>query len=232
MPDESLPPPPTPDALRRDRSVSRKPALDFLKDPFNPPPEPEPPRPRPGAADPEKDEEKEEQRSGLAEFDAPHAFASVLASGFGRVGAIVLTCMLTFGLTSACHRVSLIPDGWTTGGFSGFFGAIFAVPWSIFSGPGEWFASLGAGITEPAGVPYLLLVVGALILPIRPEIHIVKLMLFYAFVGALHAAAYLKMKNPVSVVLWIGVLAGYVWLFRWYWRQQLQVEEEAVPEEE
>jgi len=229
MPEQPLPLP-TPDALRRDRVAPPKPLVDIFNDPFNPPPEAAPAR---RVLSPEEEEKKKDERdSGLAEFDAPHAFASVLASGLGRVGAIVLICMLTFGLTSACHRVSLIPDGWTTGGFSGFFGAIFAVPWSVFSGPGEWFASLGSGITEAVGVPYLMLFIGGIILAVRSEIHLVKLMLFYAFVGAMHAAGFLKMRNPLSVLLWVGVLAGYIWLYRWYWRQQLQVEEEPVPEEE
>jgi hypothetical protein len=221
--------PPVPDALRANRPAAPKPPVDIFNDPFNPPPEP---AQKPPSSAAEAKEEKEERASGLAEFDAPHAFASVLASGLGRVGAVLLTCMLTFGLTAACYRVSLIPSGWSTGGFRGFFGAIFAVPWSLVTGPGEWFTSLGAGITEPAGVPYLMLFLGGVILAIRSEIHIVRLMLFYAFIGAIHAAAYLKMQNPVSLLLWVGVLAGYIWLYRWYWRQQLQVEEEPEPEEE
>src|SRR5690606_31640774 len=112
------------------------------------------------------------------------------------------TCMIGFGVTAACHRVSLIFDGWTAGGFGGFFGAIFAIPWSLFTAPGEWFTSLGEGITDPIGVPYLLLFVGGVILAVRSEIHIVNLMIFYVMLSAVHAAAYLKMKNPVSLLLW------------------------------
>jgi hypothetical protein len=221
--------PPVPDALRADRPVIRnEPKIDILHDPFNPEPVPSAPK----AAKPEEENREEQAETGLAEYDAPHAFASVLASGLGRAAAVVLTCIITFGLTLACHRVSLIGEGWHTGGFGGFFGAIFAVPGSIFSAPGAWFTSLGDGILNPLGVPYLLLLVGGLILAVRSEIHLVKLMFFYALVGAVHAAGYLHMRSFISFLLWLGVLAGCVWLYRWYWRQQLQVEEEAESAEE
>jgi hypothetical protein len=231
MPEAPDPPPPVPDPLRGDRPAPAKPHIDILNDPFNPPPEP--PRPaREQEPSEESEEENEKASSGLAEFDAPHAFASVLASGLGRVVVIVITCMLTFAFTAACHRVSLIIDGWRVGGLGGFFHAIFDVPASLFTGPGEWFTALGAGITDPVGVPYLLLFVGGIILAVRSEIQIVNLMVFYAFLGAIHAAAYLKMKHPVSIVLWLGLLIGHVWLYRWYWRQQIQVEEEEESSEE
>ena len=215
--------PPVPDSLRANRPAPEKPRVNILNDPFNPP---EPVELAQVDESAESEEEKPEKpASGLAEFDAPHAFASVLTSGFGRVGIILLTCMLTFGLTASCHRVSLIFDNWSTGGFLGVFKSMVSVPGSLLSAPGEWFASLGYGLLEPTGVPYLMLLVGAVILAVRSEIHIVKLMLFYAIVGAIHAAMLFKMKNPISVLLWIGVLAGYIWLYRWYWRPQIQVED-------
>ena len=219
-------PPPIPDALRAGPPPPRKPAVNILADPFNPPPE----AARAAQADAkdidaEAERREEKPASGLAEFDAPHAFASVLASGIGRAAALVLTCMITFGLTAACYRVSLIFQGWREGGFSGFVRAILSVPGSIFTAPGEWFVALGNGILEPLGVPYLMLFVGGLILAIRSEIHIVKLMLFYTLLGSIHAAAYLKMKHPISILLWVPVLVGYLWAYRWYWRQQIQVED-------
>ena len=221
--------PPVPDALRGSRPAPKKPRVDILRDPFNPP---EPMRLVRDERPADKENQPEEPASGLAEFDAPHAFASVLASGFGRVAMVVITCMLTFGLTMACHRVSLIFDGWSTGGFVSVFKGMFSVPGSLFTAPGEWFSALGTGILDPVGVPYLMLFVGGLILAVRSEIHIVNLMIFYAMLGAIHAAVLLKMKNPLSIVLWLGVLVGYIWLYRWYWRQQIQVEEDAESSEE
>ncbi len=228
MPDASKLPP-VPDALRGDRPAPEKPRLDFRNDPFNPPEQPKPIREEPPLAEEEK---PERPASGLAEFDAPHAFASVLTSGFGRAAMIILTCILSFGLTEACYRVSLIFDGWSAGGFIGFIKANLSVPGSLLGAPGEWFASLGNGLLEPTGVPYLMLLVGAVILAVRSEIHVVKLMLFYAIVGAIHTALLFKMKNPVSILLWLGTLVGYVWLYRWYWRQQIQVEEVEESSEE
>jgi hypothetical protein len=224
-------PPPIPDALRAGAPAPRKPAVNILADPFNPPPEATH-VPKANAEDePEAKSREEKPASGLAEFDAPHAFASVLASGLGRSAALVLTCMITFGLTAACHRVSLLFQGWREGGFSGFFHAVISVPGSVFTAPGEWFVALGNGILEPLGVPYLMLFVGGLILAIRSEIHIVKLMLFYTLLGSIHAAAYLKMKHPISILLWVPLLVGYLWAYRWYWRQQIQVEDiDELPE--
>jgi hypothetical protein len=225
MPDQPTPPP-LPDALRQSRTAAPQPKIDFLNDPFNPNP-----AKSPAPEKPEETEEAERPSSGLAEFDAPHAFASVLGSGIGRAAAVVAMCMLAFGFTEACHRVSLIFDGWRAGGFSGFFGAIFAIPGAVFVSPGRWLTSLGQGITDPLGVPYLMLAVGGLILAVRSEIHIVKLLLFYAMASAIHAAAFFKMRNPISLLLWIGVLWGILWLYRWYWRQQIQIEEEAPADE-
>jgi len=224
MPDQPTPPP-LPDALRQSRPAAPAPKIDILNDPFNPAPA--------KAPEPEKEEseEVEQTASGLAEFDAPHAFASVLGSGIGRAMAVVAICMLAFGFTEACHRVSLIFEGWRAGGFSGFFGAIFAIPGAVFVSPGRWFTALGQGITDPLGVPYLMLAVGGLILAVRSEIHIVKLLLFYALVSAIHAAAFFKVKNPISILLWLGVMAGFVWLYRWYWRQQIQIEEDLPVDE-
>ena len=156
--------PPMPDSLRLSHPVPPQPKIDFLNDPFNPDPAktPQPEKPK-------EEEEPEQAASGLAEFDAPHAFASVLASGFGRAAAVMAICMLAFGFTEACYRVSLIFDGWRAGGFSGFFGAIFAIPGAVFTSPGHWFTALGQGITDPLGVPYLMLAVGGLILAVRSD---------------------------------------------------------------
>lgn len=220
--------PPIPDALRGNRAPKSAPRVDIFNDPFNPPP----PTDKPKAEEERIAEEEEKQPSGLAEMDAPHAFASVLGTGIGRAAMIVIICMLSFGVTLACHRVSLIFDGWRSGGFGGFFGAIFAVPGALFSSPGAWFSSLGDGITQPLGAPYLLLFVSGLILAVRSEIHIVKLMLFYAIASGIHAAAYLKMRNPFSLILWIAAMAGLVWLYRWYWKQQIQVEDPPQTDEE
>ena len=225
MPDQPIPPP-LPDAFRQSRSAPPQPKIDILNDPFNPDPT--------KAPAPEKTKEVEKTAkavSGLAEFDAPHAFASVLASGFGRAAAVMAICMLAFGFTEASHRVSLIFDGWRAGGFGGFFGAIFAIPGAVIASPGRWFTALGQGITDPLGVPYLMLAVGGLILAVRSEINIVKLLLFYAIVSAIHAAAFFKMRNFFSIVLWLGVMVGFVWLYRWYWRQQIQIEEEPPADE-
>jgi hypothetical protein len=229
MPDQPTTPP-LPDAFRQSRPAPPQPKIDILNDPFNPDPAKAPPLSL-VREKPEEKEEAEKPVSGLAEFDPAHAFAGVLASGFGRAAAVVVTCMLAFGLTEACHRVSLIFDGWRAGGFSGFFGAIFAIPGAVFVSPGRWFTALGQGITDPFGVPYLMLAVGGLILAVRSEINIVKLLLFYALVSGIHAAAFFKMKNPISVLLWLGVMVGFVWLYRWYWRQQVQVEEIQIEEE-
>ena len=103
--------------------------------------------------------------------------------------------------------------------------------YAVFASPGRWFTALGQGITDPMGVPYLMLAVGGLILAVRSEINIVKLLLFYALVSGIHAAAFFKMRNFFSVILWLGVMVGFVWLYRWYWRQQIQVEEEAPADE-
>lgn len=225
MPDSPLPP--KPDALRGPRPAPASPKIDILHDPFNPDPAALPP----DAKLELPAEETERPATGLAEYDAPHAFASVLATGFGRTAIYILTCMLAFGITSACHRVSLIPQGWREGGFGGFLSAIIAVPGSLLMAPGEWFTSLGNGILEPLGAPYLLLLIGGLILAVRSEIHLVRLMVFYALLGGLHAAAYLKMRNPLSLLLWLGAMAGIVWLYRWYWAQQMQVEDFGREEE-
>lgn len=220
--------PPTPDALRRDPAPTSTPRIDIFNDPFHP--DPQKPTPIKDTPKPEESQEAE-QKSGLGEMDAPHAFASVLGTGIGRAALIVIACILAYGLTLACFRVSLIFDGWSAGGFSGFIGAIFAVPGALLSAPGSWFYALGDGITTPLGAPYLMLFVGGLILAVRSEIHIVKLMVFYALASGVHAAAYLKMKNPISVILWLGTMAGIIWLYRWYWRQQIQVEEETGRDE-
>jgi hypothetical protein len=225
MPDPSTTPP-LPDALRQSRPAAPKPKIDILNDPLNPDPvrTPTPEKPK-------EEELPERPGSGLAEFDAPHAFASVLGSGIGRAAAVVAMCMLAFGFTESCHRVSLIFDGWRAGGFSGLIGAIFAIPGAVFVSPGRWLTSIGQGITDPMGVPYLMLAVGGLILAVRSEIHIVKLLLFYALVSGIHAAAFFKMRNPISLLLWLGVMVGFVWLYRWYWRQQIQIEEGAPADE-
>ena len=228
MPDQPITPP-KPDALRQSRPVPAQPKIDILNDPFNPDPAKTPQPEKPKEA--KEEAETEKAATGLAEFDAPHAFASVLASGFARAAAVVVMCMLAFGFTEACYRVSLIFDGWRAGGFSGFFGAIFAIPGAVFVSPGRWFTALGQGITDPLGVPYLMLAVGGLILAVRSEINIVKLLLFYALVSGIHAAAFFKMRNFFSIVLWLGVMVGFVWLYRWYWRQQIQIEEEAPADE-
>ena len=223
--------PPLPDALRRSEAPAPpSPKVDFLNDPFNPDPaQPE----KTARPDGEEKEKVEQAPSGLSQLDAPHVFASILFSGVGRAAAVILVCILTFGLTDACYRVSLVFEGWRNGGFSGFIGAIFAAPGAIFAAPGRWMASLGQGILEPMGVPYLMLFLGGVILAVRSEIHLARLLIFYAFVGAFHAAGFYKLNSyPFSVICWLAVLAGYVWLYRWYWKQQLQVEEEPAGEEE
>lgn len=231
MPDEPARPP-VPDALRRDPAPVPAPSIDIFKDPFHPDPEPAPaPLPR-DPDDPDAVEREERPSSGLAEFDAPHAFASMLASGFGRAAGLLLICIVAFGLTSACFRVSLLDDAWQAGGFVGVFKGLFHVPGSLLTAPKEWFVALGDGILQPLGVPYLLLFVGGLILAVRSEIHIIKLLLFYALLSAVHAAAYLRMKNPLSILLWLAVLVGIVWAYRWYWKQQIGIEEETESAEE
>lgn len=216
--------PPVPDALRENRPARREPKVDIFNDPLNPVEEPPVQKvPDPATDD---DEKKEKPASGLADLDAPSAFVSMLASGIGRAIALVLTCMLTFGLTMACYKVSLIFKAWSIGGFKAFVKAIFAVPGSIFTAPWDWFASLGLGILEPLGVPYLLLFVCGLIIAVRSDFDVVKLLFFYAIASAIHAAAFFKLTDhPFSLLLWLGVVAGIIWLNRWYWRQQILVEE-------
>jgi hypothetical protein len=220
--------PPVPDALRGNRPAPAEPKIDIFRDPLNPLDEPAPPK-RANAG--EEEPAAEVPSRSLAEFDAPHAFASVLGSGIGRAALLVITCMVVFGITEACYRVSLLVAGWQAGGIGGFFRAIFAVPGSLLVAPGHWIASLGGGILKPLGVPYLLLCVGGLILAVRSEINIIKLALFYALLTAVQAAAFMEMKHPISILLWLGMIWGIVWLYRWYWRQQIAIEESSEEEE-
>ena len=219
---ESRDPLPKPDFLRGEPRRPVEPKVDIWNDPLNP----DPVAGRPPASG--ETPKAPPPSHGLGELDVPHAFASVLGSGIGRVAGVILICMLWFGITEACYRVSLLTDGWHSGGFKGFFSAVFDVPAAIFRGPGHWFVAMGDGLTTPSGVPYLLLVVGGIILAVRSEIHVLRLLLFYGLLTAAHTAAYLKMTNVVSLLLLVAAIVGFYRLYRWLWAQQLQDEDFTV----
>lgn len=196
------------------------PPVDRFNDPFNPVEPPPPPPLDLGQEKPAKPE------SGLSSLDAAHAFGSVLFSGFGRAIFVVFCCMLPFGFSEAFYRISLLDDGWRANGLRGVWDQLIASPGAIFLAPGNWMAALGNSIFEPFGVPYMMLFLVGMILAVRSEIHLVKLATFYALLSALFAALHFKMTNPVSLLGWLAMLAGIVWLYRWYWRQQITLEEE------
>src|SRR5687767_10147142 len=113
MPDEPKMPPP-PDALQKPQPAAAPPRRRTLPRTIAPLDAEPPPQPRPPAETGESADEKkkEKQASGLGEMDSAHIFAGVLATGFFRPVAILITCFLAFGFTNACHPMSKIFDGW------------------------------------------------------------------------------------------------------------------------
>jgi hypothetical protein len=222
MPD--LPNPlPKPDALRRPEAPPIRPPVDPFNDPLNfPDHRLQAQQGKTGTPG----EKSEKPASGLSSLDATHAFGSVMFSGVGRGIFVVLVCILAFGLTESCHRISLIDDGWRANGFRGAFNALLACPGALFGAPYSWMSSVGSGLTRPLTVPYFGTVLVGVILGLRSEIPFAKLALFYALLTAVYAATYFHMSNPLSLLLWFAILAGIVWLYRWYWRQQITLEDE------
>jgi hypothetical protein len=228
--DPKLPPPP--DALSKPQAAAATRRPRPLPPTQLPPCEPPDGQQQPDAKAAGDAEPEEKQSSGLGEMDTPHVFAGVLASGVGRALAVGAACMLAFGLTEACHLFSMIFDGWRTGGMKGFFQAILAVPAAPFASPSRFYYAISWNIGETLlGPPYLMLLIGGLVLAVRTEIHIFKLSFFYFIVGSLHAAAYLKMNSPVSLMLWAGMLTVSLWLYRRFWKLQ-EPEEDATENEE